>query len=594
MHMKNKLLLFLTFFFFQSIIIQAQNDEILPRGYSQQELLDLENNHFRAPNGTNFGDPPPGEVRTMAEWEELQGLVISWTGNGNIKDILEDIIRYAKEEVEVYIVCSSSAVVINQLPSDITLDNITFVETPFNSIWVRDYGPNTVYLNDVESPYMIDWIYNRNRPADDTLVPPAIATVLDIPFYETSDCANDLDLVHTGGNFMNDGMGRAFSSNLVLDENSFPNNQYGCNYQSEDDVLSIMNTFMGIDEYVLMENLIYDPIDHIDMHMKLLDEETLLVGEYPEGVADGPQIEANLQYVLDNYMTPYGRPYDVIRVPMPPDNGNYPDDSPQGDYRTYANAVFVNKTVLLPTYEEQYDTTAIRIWEEALPGYKIQGINCNDIIYLNGAIHCITKEIGVNEPLLINHSKVREGCMDQDQVVEATVQHKSGIAEVTLFYSTDTSAAYQTLAMTNTSDNTWSAMIPATNEETEMFYYIQATANDGKEINRPLVAPQGYFHYDVTDCIVATEDLEIGVSLENVYPNPASAITVIPVTTTRSLEAEILVTDILGRTMETVFSGKIPTGENNYFIHANEYAAGTYFVNLKTEDEIFVQKLIIQ
>lgn len=592
--MKNKLLLFLTFFFFQSIIIQAQNDEILPRGYSQQELLDLENNHFRAPNGTNFGDPPPGEVRTMAEWEELQGLVISWTGNGNIKDILEDIIRYAKEEVEVYIVCSSSAVVINQLPSDITLDNITFVETPFNSIWVRDYGPNTVYLNDVESPYMIDWIYNRNRPADDTLVPPAIATVLDIPFYETSDCANDLDLVHTGGNFMNDGMGRAFSSNLVLDENSFPNNQYGCNYQSEDDVLSIMNTFMGIDEYVLMENLIYDPIDHIDMHMKLLDEETLLVGEYPEGVADGPQIEANLQYVLDNYMTPYGRPYDVIRVPMPPDNGNYPDDSPQGDYRTYANAVFVNKTVLLPTYEEQYDTTAIRIWEEALPGYKIQGINCNDIIYLNGAIHCITKEIGVNEPLLINHSKVREGCMDQDQVVEATVQHKSGIAEVTLFYSTDTSAAYQTLAMTNTSDNTWSAMIPATNEETEMFYYIQATANDGKEINRPLVAPQGYFHYDVTDCIVATEDLEIGVSLENVYPNPASAITVIPVTTTRSLEAEILVTDILGRTMETVFSGKIPTGENNYFIHANEYAAGTYFVNLKTEDEIFVQKLIIQ
>jgi len=46
--------------------------------------------------------------------------------------------------------------------------------------------------------------------------------------------------------------------------------------------------------------------------------------------------------------------------------------------------------------------------------------------------------------------------------------------------------------------------------------------------------------------------------------------------------------------METVFSGKIPVGENNYFIHANQYAAGTYFVNLKTEEKIFVQKLIIQ
>ena len=590
--MKNKLLLFLAFLFFQNIILQAQNDEILPRGFSKKELLEMANNPFRAPTGTTFSDPPPGEVRTMAEWEELEALIITWsTGSTGIKNILVEIVRHAKEEVQVVIVCSNSAVVINQLtPAGVNTDNITFVETQFNSIWVRDYGPNTVYLNDVEEQYMVDWIYNRPRPLDDTIVPPAVANALDVEIFRTLDAP--YDLVHTGGNFMNDGMGTAFSSKLVLNENG-PFNQFGVSNHNETEVKNIMNLFMGIDEYVLMENLPYDPIDHIDMHMKLLDEETLLVGEYPDGVADGPQIEANLQYILNNFVTPYGRAYDVIRVPMPPENGNYPDSSPQGDYRTYANAVFVNKTVLLPIYEEQYDTTAIKIWEKALPGYKIQGINCNDIIYLNGAIHCITKEVGVKEPLLINHAKVRGGCMMQDQVVEATLQHRTGIAEVTLFYSTDTSGSYQTLAMTNTVDHTWSAMIPATNEETEMFYYIQGTDNDGKQINRPMVAPQGYFHYDVTDCTVATEDLEIGISLENIYPNPATAITVIPVKTTKSLEAEIEVIDILGRTMEIIFSGKIPVGENNYFIHANEYAAGTYFVNLKTADKFFVQKLII-
>ena len=591
--MKNKLLLFLAFLFFQNIIIQAQNDEILPRGFSKKELLDMANNQFRSPTGPDFSDPPPGPVRTMAEWEELEALIITWsTGSNGIKNILIEIVRHAKEEAQVIIVCSNSAVVINQLtPAGVNTDNIIFVETQFNSIWVRDYGPNTVYLNDVDEQYMVDWIYNRPRPLDDTIVSPAVAGALDIEIFRTLDAPHDL--VHTGGNFMNDGMGTAFSSKLVLDENG-PFNQFGVSNHNETEVKNIMNLFMGIDEYVLMDNLPYDPIDHIDMHMKLLDEETLLVGQYPDGVADGPQIEANLQYILNNFVTPYGRAYDVIRVPMPPENGNYPDSSPQGDYRTYANAVFVNKTVLLPIYEEQYDTTAIKIWEKALPGYKIQGIDCNDIIYLNGAIHCITKEVGVKEPLLINHAKVRGGCMMQDQVVDATIQHKTGIAEATLFYSTDTSGSYQTLAMTNTVDHTWSAMIPATNEETEMFYYIQAIANDGKQINRPMVAPLGYFHYDVTDCTVATEDLEVGISLEKIYPNPASAITVIPVNTTKSLEAEILVTDILGRTMETIFSGKIPAGENNYFIHANEYAAGTYFINLKTEDNIFVQKLIIQ
>lgn len=39
---------------------------------------------------------------------------------------------------------------------------------------------------------------------------------------------------------------------------------------------------MGIDRYIKMDELPYDGIHHIDMHMKLLDEETLLVGEYPQ------------------------------------------------------------------------------------------------------------------------------------------------------------------------------------------------------------------------------------------------------------------------------------------------------------------------
>ena len=70
-----------------------------------------------------------------------------------------------------------------------------------------------------------------------------------------------------------------------------------------------MNEFMGITNYIKMEELPFDAIHHIDMHMKLLNEETLLVAEYPEGVSDGPQIEENLQYILDNFTTKYGTPF---------------------------------------------------------------------------------------------------------------------------------------------------------------------------------------------------------------------------------------------------------------------------------------------
>ena len=60
-----------------------------------------------------------------------------------------------------------------------------------------------------------------------------------------------------------------------------------------------MNKFLGVDRYIKMNTLPYDQIHHIDMHMKLLDEETLLVGQYPPGIADGPQIEANLAVCVE-------------------------------------------------------------------------------------------------------------------------------------------------------------------------------------------------------------------------------------------------------------------------------------------------------
>ena len=80
--------------------------------------------------------------------------------------------------------------------------------------------------------------------------------------------------------------------------------------------------------------------------MKLLDEETILMAEYPTGVADGPQ-EA-LQYVLSNYNSAFGTAYKVVRIPSPPSvSGNYPNTN--GYYRTYTNSVFVNNTVLVPS-----------------------------------------------------------------------------------------------------------------------------------------------------------------------------------------------------------------------------------------------------
>lgn len=544
---------------------------------------------------SNFTDPPVQPVRTMGEWEELQALLITWNGQSNI---LTQIVRESRKECRVIVACHNNSIknsAINTLVNaQVDTANVAFVVAPNNSIWVRDYGPNCVYANDVDSLFFVDWRYNRiSRPLDDQL-PEKIGTFLNVPVFSTSVAPSDL--VHTGGNFMSDGMETAFSSKLVLEEND-ANNPYGASPKDEVQIDQIFEEFMGIKRYIKFDVLPFDAIHHIDMHMKLLDEQTLLVGQYPDNTADGPQIEANIQYLLANQVSAFGTPYQIIRIPMPPDGlGFYPDNG--GDYRTYANAVFVNKTVLVPFYQQKFDTTAQRIWQESLPGYNIVGINCNSIIGSNGAIHCITKEIGTPAPLRIVHKPlpnlvVQPAVNPADYWVEGLIQHRSGISQAKVWYKTDDVPVWQSIDLAPSPDSAglWVGAIPYQPSGQNLYYYFEATALNGKVQKRPIVAPEGWWKVKLESQVDAFEpDL---ADFQPIFPNPARAITCLPIQANQSQLAEIRVVNTLGQVVETVFQGELPSGPSKYFIDARKYAPGTYFVEFESTGKRQVQKLLI-
>ncbi|MCB0520910.1 MAG: agmatine deiminase family protein [Lewinellaceae bacterium] len=593
--MKNILPLLICMFCAQGIFCQ---DPELPHWETKEEQALRRWQAFTNPGMDKLTPtPPPHPVRHMAEWEELEALAITWRVP-SYNSIYTEMVRYASQEVRVLIIVGDNAAktqITNILQANnIGMDNVEFIIADNNSVWMRDYGPQCVYANDVEEEYIIDWIYNRPRPKDN-LLPVTIGDYLGIPVYSTTEAPDDL--VHTGGNFTSDGLGTGFSSKLVLDENG-PNSQYLVGPpHTEAEIDELMNTYMGINRYIKMNTLPYDEIHHIDMHMKLLDEETILMGEYPEGMADGPAIEANLQYVLSNFNSPFGKPYKVVRILQPPKNGLYPPNQ-FSDYRTYTNSVFVNKTIMVPFYEEQYDTIAQRIYEENFPGYKVVGINCNSIISSLGALHCITKEIGVKDPLWIVHDRwenIEDNNSWGDYEITATIKHKSGIANAQVYFTTDTSLAYSPLDMVlvDASTDTWSASIPHQDNGTEIFYYIHAEANSSKEQVRPLVAPVGYYNFTVNDEFSAVSE-KTTIQFQPIYPNPADAVAVLPVSTNLSEHANIEVRDVFGRKVETIFSGTLPIGASNYFLQTCTYAPGAYFVTLKTNTSMMTQKLVVR
>lgn len=553
----------------------------LPHYMTEEEKAALRTYHFPTSN-TEDNNPPPTPVRTMAEWEECQGFVIKWT---QFTSILTEIVRYGCQEGLVFILTTDSNTVKTALTNaSIPLTNIRFVRgftTGSNTIWARDYGPWAVYSGISDSLKLIDWIYNRPRPGDDTNSV-TIGQFLNIPVHRTLVAPNDL--VNTGGNYMVDGNGTAFASKLILSENA-AGNSYGVSAKTETQINSIMNTWMGVNRYIKMETLPYDQIHHIDMHIKLIDEETLLVSQYPAGVADGPQIEANLQYILNNFQTCYGKPYKVVRIPAPPGpNGQYPNNG--GDYRTYTNSLIINKTVLVPTYAQQYDTTALRIYREAMPGYKIVGINCNSIITSLGAIHCITKEIGVYEPVFISTSAIRNTTNTGAQFVKAFIKTRSGVSTAKLYWRTDTTQAYNQITMTPAAADTFAASIPGQIAGKKVYYYISASSNSGRTVTKPLTAPSGYMKYDI---VPPTEITNISTfaeeySLKQNYPNPFNPETKITYSLPKADFVTLKVYDINGKEIASLVNNYQTIGEYSYDFDGSKLSSGVYFYRLQTGD----------
>ncbi len=77
--------------------------------------------------GTDETNPPYQKVRTLAEWEENQAVMVTWT---SYTSILAQIVDYVQDECVCVIVCTDSNSVKSQLTSyGVPLVNLRFLIT---------------------------------------------------------------------------------------------------------------------------------------------------------------------------------------------------------------------------------------------------------------------------------------------------------------------------------------------------------------------------------------------------------------------------------------------------------------------------------
>ncbi|MBR3699731.1 MAG: agmatine deiminase family protein [Bacteroidales bacterium] len=445
----------------------------------------------------NFTETPPptGEPRFVGEFEPMQGVMIRYP-----LGIPTSLVVDLSNNCMVYCITTQQSSAQSTFQNaGVNMNNVTFVNAPTDSYWVRDYGP--WYIFEDCTPAIVDNRYNRPRPNDDN-ISQVFANYWNIAMY-------GMNLQHTGGNMMEDGRGHGVSDELVFNENN----------NNEENVRQKMREYLGIDPYHVTIDPQGDYIAHVDCWGKYLAPDKILIARLPQSNSHYNDYEQVAQY-FENTNCCWGYPYQVFRVDEP---GGY-------TLAPYTNSLILNKSVYVPMGDNAtYNQQAIEVYQEAMPGYNIVPVYNNDwsIGWENtDALHCRTRGVMDFNMLFVDHREVLHG--EQEWQEEYPVVSKfiaySGMdlkQDSLLVYYSINGGDYQVAHMTATGNpDEYVGNITGFQGGDEIDYYVFGADESNHRYTQPVFAELDPHHFTVgeqplTDMGLITETPIVELTMDN-------------------------------------------------------------------------------
>jgi len=405
-------------------------------------------------------DPPAGVIRNVEEFGNNDGVLIRYPF-GIPTALIKELAKDAKVTTIVANTNEQTTVTNLYQSNGINLANCNFLIAPTNSYWTRDYGPWYVTFGNNEVG-IVDFPYNRPRPNDDD-IPKKVATFQGIPWF-------GMNVIHTGGNYMTNGINQASSTTLVWDENPS---------QTAQQINQKMQDYLGISNYMVQEDPNGTYIDHIDCWGKFLAPDKVLIRRVPASHPQYNEIEATAAFYASS-VSSYGTKYKVFRVDTP---NNEP----------YTNSFIMKNKVCVPIMGTFNDAQAIVAYQNAMPGYQILGFQGNPSTPWEStdALHCRTHEMADFGMLMISHMPLHdsipaEACFEIKADITAFSGQNIYSDSVWTIYRVNTNE-WDTLTMTQTSGTQWTACIPGQMEGSQISYYIHAEDASNRSSDHPYI-----------------------------------------------------------------------------------------------------------
>ncbi len=328
--------------------------------------------------------------RMPAEWERQEATWLSWPHN---EESFYDFIPRVEEIYCQFIHAVHTGQHVDLLVDDdvmkgraramlerhgIDLRAVRFHEIPTVDVWIRDYGPTFVVNDARQSVAMVKWDFNAwGEKYDDLLRDNGV------PWK------------------MNEFLGmHVFQPGIVMEGGSIDVNGEGCILTTEQCLLNKnRNPGMKPDqiEQKLKENLHVQKVlwlgegivgDDTDGHV---DDVARFVGKNVIACAfEDDKNDENHEFLEDNYrrlvaMTDQdGNPFKIVKLPMPGPVLFDDDRMPA----SYCNFYISNAAVVVPVFNHPNDRKALAIIQDLFPNRVVTGIDCTELVYGFGTLHC--------------------------------------------------------------------------------------------------------------------------------------------------------------------------------------------------------------
>lgn len=314
-------------------------------------------------------------MRAYAEWEKQELLFLSLPHeNSDWKPYLDEILDSYEELVaavtpfqKVVLICPDEAIFNSRFSK---FDNVEFVKIDTNDTWIRDYGMIDVWSGEKIISY--DFKFNAWGGKFESSKDNAVNMEL-VKRFKTD--LKEIDFILEGGSIEFNGQGV-----LLTTETCLLNDNRNAKF-SKEQIEDKLKELFGLKRVIWLKHGFIkgdDTDSHVDTLARFIDENTIAYASCEDESDEHFNELAKMRFELE------ATGFKLVPLPLP--KAKFYDGKRLGC--TYANFIFINGALIVPTYNDANDKIVLERLAKALPNHKIIGVNSLVFVRQNGSLHC--------------------------------------------------------------------------------------------------------------------------------------------------------------------------------------------------------------